>query len=152
MRWPGPDGYVVSDERALLDVARVHGWLSTQSYWAEGRSYEMVARSLEQSLTLGLYGPGKVQVGVCRWVTDHATFAWLCDVFVDLGSRGRGLGTFLVGTATAHPGVRDLRQVLGTRDAHDLYRQFGFTSLAAPERWMERGPSAAGGASALPPR
>jgi GNAT superfamily N-acetyltransferase len=98
----------------------------------------VVSRSVRESLTLGLYGPDDGQVGVCRLVTDYATFAWLCDVFVDPAVRGGGLGTFLVGTATAHPDVRDLRLVLGTRDAHELYRRFGFESLAAPERWMER--------------
>jgi len=88
---------------------------------------------------LGLYGPNGDQFGVCRWVTDYSTFAWLCDVFVDRAVRGSGLGTFLVGTATAHPDVRDLRlQVLGTRDAHGLYRRFGFEPVASPGRWMER--------------
>lgn len=139
MRWPGPDGYWVSDDRSLVDVASVHRWLSTQSYWAEGRSYDLVARSVEESLTLGLYGPDDKQVGVCRWVTDYSTFAWLCDVFVAVAVRGAGLGTFLVGTAMAHPDIADLRlQVLGTRDAHGLYRRFGFDSVASPERWMER--------------
>jgi GNAT superfamily N-acetyltransferase len=139
MRWAGPDGYWVSDDRSLVDVDRVHRWLSRESYWAEGRSCDVVARSVRASLTLGLYGPDDGQVGVCRWVTDYATFAWLCDVFVDVAARGTGLGMFLVGTAMDHPDVRDLRlQVLGTRDAHDLYRRFGFELVARPERWMER--------------
>jgi GNAT superfamily N-acetyltransferase len=139
MRWAGPGGYWVSDDRSLVDVGRVHHWLSSESYWAEGRSYEVVARSVRESLTLGLYGPDDGQVGVCRWVTDYATFAWLCDVFVHVAVRGAGLGTFLVGTAMNHPEVRELRlQVLGTRDAHDLYRRFGFELVSRPERWMER--------------
>ena len=138
MRWTGPDGYWVSDDRSLLDLARVHKWLSTESYWADGRSYELVAKSFEASLVLGLYGPDNVQAGMCRWVTDSSTFGWLCDVFVDANERGSGLGSFLVRTAVAHPAVKDLRQVLGTRDAHDLYRRFGFGPLTAPERWMER--------------
>jgi GNAT superfamily N-acetyltransferase len=139
MRWDGPEDHWVSDDRSRVDVARVHRWLSDQSYWAQGRSYEVVARSVRESLTLGLYRPGGDQVGVCRWVTDYATFAWLSDVFVDATVRGRGLGSFLVATAVAHPDVRDLPlQVLGTRDAHDLYRPFGFAPVASPERWMER--------------
>lgn len=138
VRWAGPDGHWVSDDRSLVDLALVHHWLSTQSYWAEGRPYDIVARSFRESLPLGLYAPDDEQVGVCRWVTDSATFAWLCDVFVDGARRGSGLGTFLVATATTHPAVDGMRQVLGTRDAHDLYRRFGFESLAAPERWMER--------------
>jgi GNAT superfamily N-acetyltransferase len=138
MRWSGPQGYWVSDDRSLVDLEQVHRWLSAESYWAEGRSFAVVVRSVRESLTLGLYGPDDRQVGVCRLVTDYATFAWLCDVFVDPAVRGEGLGTFLVGTATAHPAVRDLRLVLGTRDTHGLYRRFGFAPLAAPERWMER--------------
>jgi GNAT superfamily N-acetyltransferase len=138
MRWDGPAGHWISDDRSLVDVAQVHRWLSHESYWAAGRSYEVVARSVAESLTLGLYGAGDEQVGVCRLVTDYATFAWLCDVFVDTAVRGAGLGTFLVGTATAHPAVRDLRLILGTRDAHELYRRFGFESLGAADRWMER--------------
>ena len=138
MRWEGPDGFWVSDDKALVDVERVHRWLSAQSYWAAGRSFPVVARSIEESLTLGLYGPRGGQMGVCRWVTDRSTFAWLCDVFVDDSVRGSGLGVFLVGTATAHPDVQNMRLVLGTRDAHTLYRRFGFGPLAASERWMER--------------
>jgi GNAT superfamily N-acetyltransferase len=139
MRWAGPDGYGVSDDRSLVDVERVHRWLSTESYWARGRSYDIVARSVRESLTLGLYGPGGDQAGVCRWVTDYSTFAWLGDVFVDRAERGKGLGVFLVTTAAAHPDVRDLRlQVLGTRDAQDLYRRVGFETVAEPARWMER--------------
>jgi GNAT superfamily N-acetyltransferase len=138
MRWTGPKGYWVSDDRSLVDLERVHGWLSSESYWAAGRSFDVVVRSVRESLTLGLYGPDDQQGGVCRLVTDYATFAWLCDVFVDPAVRGGGLGTFLVERATAHPEVRDLRLVLGTRDAHELYRRFGFAALSVPERWMER--------------
>ena len=142
-RWDGPAGFWVSDDRSLVDVGRVHHWLATESYWARGRPYDVVARSVAESLTLGLYRPGGEQVGVCRWVTDFATFAWLCDVFVDTAVRGSGLGTFLVERATDHPAVRDLRlQVLGTRDAHGLYRRVGFQPLTRAERWMERRPGA----------
>ncbi|HEY5251285.1 MAG TPA: GNAT family N-acetyltransferase [Acidimicrobiales bacterium] len=128
----------MSDDRALIDLSRVHRWLSAESYRAEGRSYDVVARSVARSLALGLYGPDDSQVGFRRFVTDYATLAWLCDVFVDTAVRGAGLGTFLVDTAAAHPDVRDLRLVLGTRHAHGLYRRFGFGPLPAPDRWMER--------------
>ena len=116
-------------------------WLADESYWATGRPIELVRRSLAESLVLGLYSPDGDQVGICRWVTDHASFAWLCDVFVDRAHRGRGLGTFMVEIATAHDEVRDLRlQLLATRDAHDLYRRFGFTDVA-PGRFLERRPA-----------
>jgi GNAT superfamily N-acetyltransferase len=138
MRWDGPDGYFVSDDRALVDVELVHRWLAEESYWATGRPIELVRRSLVESLVLGLYAAGGEQVGICRWVTDYASFAWLCDVFVEVSVRGGGLGTFLVEVATKHEAVRGLRlQLLATRDAHGLYRKFGFQDVA-PGRYLER--------------
>jgi hypothetical protein len=94
--WEGPHGYWVSDETARLDVDLVHTWLSTQSYWAQGRSRRTTEKAISRSLNLGLFDAGGTQVGFCRWVTDGATFAWLCDVFVEPGQRGRGGGVFLV--------------------------------------------------------
>ena len=139
MRRNGPDGHWVSDERELVDVAAVHRWLSDESYWAQGRSLAVVQRSIDASLPYGLYRADGAQVGFCRWVTDRATFAWLADVFVDAAARGAGLGKFLVGTATDDPAIRDLPlQLLGTRDAHGLYAQFGFVPVPEPGRWMER--------------
>jgi GNAT superfamily N-acetyltransferase len=139
MRWTDRSGYWVSDDRSLVDVMVVHRWLSSLSYWAEGRPHDVVARSIEESLPLGLYGPERDQAGFCRWVTDYSTFAWLADVFVDPQLRGAGLGKFLVRAATEHPGVQDLPlQLLGTRDAHGLYRQYGFVNVPEPQRWMER--------------
>jgi len=138
VRWPGPGGYWASDERALIDLARVHAWISGESYWAEGRPRDAMARAIENSLVLGLYSAEGTQVGFARFVTDYATFAWLCDVFVDAGHRGRGLGMFLVDTAVGHPDVRGVRQVLATEPGRSLYARLGYGSLAAPERWMER--------------
>jgi GNAT superfamily N-acetyltransferase len=136
-QWQGPDGYVVDDDIHRLDVPFIHRWLSTESYWATGRPTSGTDRAVANSLNLGLYAPDGTQAGFCRWVTDRATFAWLCDVFVESSHRGAGRGVFLVRTAVEHPDVRGLRLVLGTRDAHELYRRFGFDDLAAPERWME---------------
>jgi GNAT superfamily N-acetyltransferase len=138
MRWPGPGGYWASDDRALIDVGRVHAWISGESYWAEGRPREVMARAIETSLVIGLYSAAGTQVGVARLVTDYATFAWLCDVFVDSAYRGRRLGTFLVDTAVNHPDVRGLRQILVAEPGRSLYARFGFRLLARPERWMER--------------
>src|SRR5215468_7328423 len=112
VRVVGPGGYWVSDDKSKIDVPRVHAWISRESYWATGRSYEVMARSIEQSLALGLYAPDDVQAGFARLVTDRATFAWLCDVFVDAAHRGRGLGMFLARAATGHPDVAGIRQVL----------------------------------------
>lgn len=134
--WKGPQGYWISDDTTLIRVDRVHTWLSTLSYWAEGRPRPVMEKALTRSLNLGLYDPQGAQAGFCRWVTDGATFAWLCDVFIDPARRGLGLGVFLVETAIQHPEVRDLRLLLGTKDAHELYRKFGFDA-PVPERLME---------------
>jgi GNAT superfamily N-acetyltransferase len=129
---------MVTDDQERLDIVRIHQWLSDESYWAAGRSIELVEKSVRSSVTLGCFDPDGVPVGVSRLVTDGATFAWLCDVFVDKDFRGRGLGRFLVQSAINHPEVKGIdRILLATGAAHDLYRQFGFTSLAEPHRWME---------------
>jgi GNAT superfamily N-acetyltransferase len=135
--WKGPAGYWASDDRSLIDVEYVHNWLSTQSYWAKDRPREVTERAIAASLNLGLFTSSGDPVGFCRWVTDGATFAWLCDVFIDPAHRGSGLGVFLVQVATEHPQVRGIRLLLGTGDAHGLYRKFGFTEVALPERLME---------------
>ncbi len=138
MRVDRPDGYWVSDDPSLIDVLRVHGWISRESYWAAGQPYEVTARSLQYSLSLGLFSPEDVLIGFARLVTDRATFAWLCDVFVDAAYRDRGLGTFLVEVAAGHPGVSGVRQVLMAQPGRSLYRRVGFDKLVSPERWMER--------------
>jgi GNAT superfamily N-acetyltransferase len=135
--WAGPGGYWVSDDPTLLDVDKVHGWLSTQSYWALDRPRVTTEKAIAGSLNLGLYDADGAQAGFCRWVTDGATFAWLCDVFVEPAHRGHRLGVFLVRVATEHPEVRGLRFLLGTKDAHGLYHQLGFAPIASPERLME---------------
>jgi GNAT superfamily N-acetyltransferase len=135
--WKGPRDYWVSDDTSLIQIDRVHEWLSTLSYWAEGRPRSTTEKAIARSLNLGLYDAQGVQAGFCRWVTDGATFAWLCDVFIDPGRRGLGLGVFLVQAATEHPEVHGLRLLLGTKDAHELYRKFGFDAPVVPERLME---------------
>ncbi|MEH1012343.1 GNAT family N-acetyltransferase [Micromonospora sp. CPCC 206060] len=134
------DGYQLSTDPDRLDLARVHHWLSTDAYWAQGRTREVVERSFAGSLPFGIYRPDGRQVAVARAVTDRVTFAWLCDVYVDEDERGRGLGTWLVGA------VRDeltalgvYRIMLATADAHDVYAKVGFTPLTDPERWMVHG-------------
>jgi GNAT superfamily N-acetyltransferase len=138
MRIDGPDGYWVSDDPALLDVARIHGWMSNESYWAQGRSYEVMARAIEHSLSVGLYAPDGSQAGYARMVTDRATFAWLCDMFVDAAHRQHGLGSFLVAQTVGHPDVASVRQVLMAKPGRTIYRRFGFEDLPSAERWMER--------------
>jgi GNAT superfamily N-acetyltransferase len=134
-----PCQYTVSTDKTRLDLDLVHRWLSQESYWAEGRSRSIVERSIENSVTFGVYW-GDEQVGFARAVTDYATFAWLCDVFVDPKHRGRGVGKLLVQSATEHPELCGLRRMLlATRDAGGLYETYGgFHVLKTPERWMVR--------------
>ena len=128
----------ISDDPGRLDVDRVHRWLSESAYWALGRPRDVVERSIAGSLNLGAYVDGEL-VGYARVVTDRATFAWLCDVYVDESVRGGGVGKALVGAVVGHPDLQGLKRfLLATADAHGLYAGFGFEPIAAPERWMER--------------
>ncbi len=133
------DDYVISTDPSLLDLDVVHGFLQ-RSYWAADRPFETVRRSVEHSLNFGLYPVGdRRQVGFARVVTDFATFAWLCDVFIDETHRGQGLGVWLTETVLGHPRLEGLRVwLLGTRDAHGLYEKVGFEPVSPPERWMQK--------------
>lgn len=125
----------ISTDPARLDVDLIHGFLET-SYWATGRRRSVVERSIRNSLCFGAYLAGR-QVAFARVVTDRAVFAYLMDVFVVPEFRGRGISKTLLRSVRSHPDLQNLRVfLLATRDAHDLYAQFGFRSLAHPERWM----------------
>ncbi len=130
--------YVISTDPARLDIAMIHEYLSGSAYWAMGRPLDVVCRSIDNSLAFGVY-QGSAQIGFARVVTDYATFAWLADVFVLPEFRGQGIGKWLIGVIVDHPCLRGLRRwILATKDAHSLYAQYGFTTLDAPERFMER--------------
>ena len=130
------DGVLVSTERTLLNLDAVHGFLS-RSYWAEGIPRETVARSLEHSLCFGLYHDGQ-QIGLARVISDFTTYAYLCDVYVLQWYRGKGLAAWLVDWVLRHPDLQGLRRFnLVTRDAHGLYRKFGFSEPARPGGYME---------------
>ncbi len=129
--------YRLSEDPAELDLDRIVRWISQEAYWAKGRERSAVERSFANSFPLGAYGPAG-QVAVARIVSDQATFAWLCDVFVDAGHRGRGLGTRIARWAVDWAEQRGiLRIVLATVDAHEVYANVGFTPLAHPQRWMQ---------------
>ncbi|HEX2183426.1 MAG TPA: GNAT family N-acetyltransferase [Rubrobacteraceae bacterium] len=128
--------YTISTDPGRVDLDVVHGYL-TASYWAAGIPRETVARSIAHSLPFGLYH-GARQVGFARAITDRATFAYLADVFVLEEHRGRELGKWLVEVILSHPDLQGLRRwMLATRDAHDLYRRYGFAGLGRPEIFME---------------
>jgi GNAT superfamily N-acetyltransferase len=130
--------YLITTDRSRLDFVLIHNFLSTKTYWAVGRSVEVVERSIANSLCFGIYKKTE-QVGFARVVTDFATFAWLADVFVVPEHRDQGLAKWLMEVILAHPELQGFRRwVLATKDAHSLYAQFGFIPLHRPERWMER--------------
>ncbi len=133
------DGYTVTTDPARADLAVIHGFL-TNCYWAHGIPIEVVRRAVEQSLNFSiLHDATGAQVGFGRVVTDRATFGYLGDVFVLEEHRGRGLSRFLMKCIDTHPDLQGFRRwVLLTRDAHDLYRKFGYTSVANADRYMER--------------
>jgi GNAT superfamily N-acetyltransferase len=132
--------FEVSTDPARLDVGAIHQFLAFESYWAQGMERAVLERALAHSLNFGLYA-GPRQIGLARVVTDYATFAYLCDVYVHADYRGHGLGQWLMSCVVAHPDLQTLRRFgLVTRDAHGLYAKFGWTALARPERHMERLP------------
>ena len=129
--------YSISTDEARLDVDVIHHFLDS-SYWASGRSIETIRRSIDHSLPFGVYKENQ-QVGFARVITDYATFAWIADVFILEEHQGRGLGKWLMEIILTHPELQGFRRwVLATKDAHDLYRKYGFNELKLPERWMER--------------
>ena len=128
--------FAISTDPGKLDLAAVHAYL-TRSYWSEGIPFPLVERALAASLCFGLYHAGR-QIGLARVITDRATFAYLCDVYVLEEYQGQGLGRWLMQTVMSHPDLQGLRRFsLVTRTAHPLYAPLGFAPLARPENHME---------------
>ncbi|MDG9686285.1 GNAT family N-acetyltransferase [Streptomyces sp. DH18] len=133
----GTDRYEIDTDPGRLDVTLVHHWLSTDAFWALGRSRDLVERSMHGSLNFGVYDADGAQVAYARVVTDRATFAWLCDVYVDPAHRGRGLGIRLATAVRDHLAPYGLkRTLLATLDAHELYAKVGFVPVPDPEKLM----------------
>lgn len=136
-----PTGYRLSDDKAELQIEVIHGFLAKDAYWSPGIPRTVVERAIANSRCVGVYGPDGAQVSFARLVTDSATFAYLCDVFVLPAARGIGLSKAMVGFLMAHPELQQLRRwMLGTRDAHGLYSQFGFGPISEEQtgRLMQR--------------
>lgn len=134
MEWT-KDDFLISTDKSKIDVNYVH-WFLTHSYWAEGISIDTVQRSIEGSLCFSVVYLNH-QVGFARVITDEATFAYLADVFIDENFRGKGLSKWLVEVIMSYPTLQGLRRfLLATRDAHGLYKQFGFELLNNVDRWM----------------
>ena len=128
-------GYTVTTDPARFDIEAIHAYL-TRSYWSTGIPRSTVERAIANSLCFGLLH-GSTQVGFARVITDKATFGYLADVYVLEEHRGRGLARQLMHAVMEHPDLQGLRRfMLATRDAHGLYRQFGFEEVTAPEHLM----------------
>jgi len=137
LSWQRDDGYEISTDPARLDVDALYAFLSGEAYWSKGIPRHLIERAIENSMVFGLYF-GEEQVGYTRVVSDRATYAYLCDVYVLDSHRGKGLGKWLMEMVMGHPELQGLRRwMLATRDAHGLYRQYGFTDLHDPSRFME---------------
>jgi GNAT superfamily N-acetyltransferase len=129
------EGFMVSTDKSKLDLSVIYDFL-TKSYWASNIPFEVVKKSIENSLCFGVYNNGK-QVGFARVISDYATFAYLADVFVLPENRGNGLSKFLMQTIKTHPELQNLRRwMLATKDAHKLYEKFGFVRLVDPNPIM----------------
>jgi GNAT superfamily N-acetyltransferase len=125
------------DDKARLQIARIHAWLAA-SYWSPGIERALVERAIAGSHCLGAYEDGQ-QVGYARMITDHATFGWLADVWVEESVRGQGIGRQMVRWFVDHPDFAGIRRLaLVTADAHGVYESVGFNALLRPERYMER--------------
>ena len=137
MQWQ-KEKYLITTDADKVDIDVVHQYLSEQSYWAKGIPREVVARSVQHSICFSVLHEDAL-IGFARVVSDHATVAYLGDVFVLPAHRGQGLSTWLMECITAHPDLQGLRRwMLATTDAHGLYAKFEFTAVKAPERWMEK--------------
>ena len=131
------DGYEISTDKSKLNLVFIHQYLSVESYWAKNIPVEIVQKSIEGSICFGIYKEGQ-QVGFARVITDGATFGYLADIFITETHRGKGLSKWLMETILNHPSLQNFRRwMLATRDAHGLYRQFGFAALEKPERFMQ---------------
>ena len=130
------DTFRITTDVASMDLDAIHAYL-TRSYWSEGISKELVARAMAGSLCFGLLDAGR-QIGFARVITDRATYAYLCDVYILEEYQGRGLGTRMMREVMSHPELQGLRRFgLVTRDAHGLYEKLGFAPLADPVGHME---------------
>lgn len=133
--------FYISTDKKLLQIPRIHHFLSTQAYWSLGIPLEIVKKSIAGSLSFGVFTketPEDLQVGYARIVSDFASFAWLCDVYVEEPYRNKGLSKWLMECVMSHPDLKNLRRIcLATKDAHDLYKQYGFKMTETPQNWME---------------
>jgi GNAT superfamily N-acetyltransferase len=129
--------FCISTDKSKLDIHSIHHFLSTRAYWSLNIPKETVQLAIQNSLCFGIYEKQK-QIGFARVISDLSTVAYLGDVYILEEYRGKGLSKWLIETVMNHPNLQGLRRwILLTADAHGLYRQFGWTNLADPAKWME---------------
>jgi N-acetylglutamate synthase-like GNAT family acetyltransferase len=130
-------GYRISTDKSELDVDAIHAYL-TKSYWSPSVPLSVIVKSIQHSLCFGIFDSQQKQIGFARMITDYATFAYLADVYILEVHQGQGLSKCLLKEIQAHPDLQGLRRILlATKDAHGLYKQFGFKELANPQTFME---------------
>jgi GNAT superfamily N-acetyltransferase len=130
-------GFSISTDQNLLDFDSIYNYLDKESYWSKGVPVDKLRNAISNSICFGVYKENK-QAGFARIISDKATFAYVCDLFILPAYRGAGLSKWLVQTVINHPELQGLRRwSLGTADAHGLYSQFGFTPITQPEIWMQ---------------
>ena len=132
------NGFKISTDKNKLDIVAIHDYLSNRSYWGQGRSVEAVRKSIDNSLCFGVYDKDDNFIGFARVVTDYTVFAYLLDLFILESHRNRGLGKSLVEHIVNDKAFKDVRWRLDTKDAHELYRKYGFREPVFPEKIMER--------------
>jgi N-acetylglutamate synthase-like GNAT family acetyltransferase len=131
------EGYQISTVQSEMDIKSIHDFIS-KSYWAEDIPLETLTRAINNSLCFGVFDKEKKQVGFARMITDSATYAYLADVYILEGHRGKGLSKWLMEEIMSHSDLQGLRRMtLATADAHKLYEKYGFSELAKPEVFME---------------
>lgn len=129
--------FCISTDKTKLDIDSTHEFLSTKAYWCLNIPKTKVQTQIQNSMCFGVYENEK-QIGFARVITDFAAIAYLGDVYILEEYRGKGLSKWLIETIMSHPDLQGLRRwILLTRDAHELYRKFGWTNISDPTRWME---------------
>ena len=130
------DEFCISTDKTKLDVDSIHAFLSTKAYWCLNIPKDTVQKAIQNSRCFGVYQNEK-QIGFARVISDFSTIAYLGDVYILEEYRGNGLSKWLIETIMSDPNLQGLRRwILLTADAHGLYRQFGWTNIGEPEKWM----------------
>jgi len=132
------DDFIITTDKSKLDTNVIHDFLSNHSYWSRNIPLEKVKTAFDNSLNFGLFHNSR-QVGYARVISDFSQIAYLADVFIVEEYRGRGLSKWLMQTIMSHPNLQGLRKwVLLTKDAHELYKKFGWQPISYPDKWMEK--------------